>query len=327
MKLFTSIAAACIPFVTSADSYGSFMDTAMDGDMAAQTATTAYALRSEPEDGTIIIDPDFPLTVEMASSEMTVKFQYVNPKGTESDWMEGESEPDSNVWTYTISSYVGPGTYSWKFMTIDENRNELISDSKTFEVDLRATQYGDLKQMIMDKINEDGSLAEGYVKLAYQDCLEKCDGCVNVKFNDDPHRLNSVIDSLEKIWDYARSDLGISRADVFTFAGLVGAEMSSRGDEEFPMEWSGRPNCEEIVYPCDIIDGSPIMCGPKVAPDYSSELVSSMASTADYGALTFSDLTAVQENGDVGLKKIPCDLTNGPCQITADDNYDTFAHN
>jgi len=328
MKLLTSIAALCIPFVKSerVDSYGAYMDTALDGDMAAQTATKAYALSSKPETGTIISVPDFALSVKMAQEETKgVKFQYVDPEGAASNWMEGESESGTNIWTYTISSYVGPGIYSWKFMTTDKDEKELISDSKTFEIDLDATQFGDLKQMIIDNINENGDLAEDYVKLAYQDCRDKCDGCVDL-VHGDKYRLSSVIDSLQTIWDIARNDHGISRADVFTFAGLVGAEMSrsNTNNEKFPMKWSGRPNCEDVIYPCYSSDDSPIMCGPKVAPDYSKEMISSLSTTADYGALTFSDLSAVQENGDIGLKKVPCSGKDGPCVIKADSNYQIF---
>lgn len=327
MKLLTAIAALCVSFVRSEepDSYGSQMDLAFGGDIAEETASTAYALWSEPVSGSIISEENFALITKLDYSVADVEFQIISPDGQESGWMSGESESGTSLpslWSVVISSYIGPGTYSWRFKTIDPDGNELISDSTSFEVDLEATSFGLVKQMIVNNIEQNGRLAEDYIKLAYQDCLVKCDGCVDLEHGD-PHKLSDVIDTLEPIWHIAINDYGISRADIFTFAGLIGAEMSESNDgTEFPMEWSGRPDCERIIYPCYSAEGNRVMCGPKVAPEYPNLQSSAFSATADYGAMTFDDIKSVQDHGDVGLRKVGCDNYFGPCPVGDDSNYE-----
>merc|ERR1711953_188333 len=296
-------------------------DQAFAGDMAEETATTAYALRSEPVSGDLISEENFFLLAELDYPVEDVKFQIINPNGKGSAWMNGESESGSSVWSVAISSYIGPGTYYWRFKTIDPDQNELISDSTMFNVDLEATSFGLVKQMIVNNINQNRRLAQEYIKLAYQDCLVKCDGCVDL-VHGDKHNLDGVIDTLQPIWHEALNEYGISRADIFTFAGLIGAEMSETNEgTEFPMEWSGRTDCERIVYPCYSIEGNPIMCGPKVAPEYPNMQSSAFSATADYGAMTFEDIKSVQDHGYIGLKKVACN-DFGPCPVSDDSNYE-----
>jgi len=281
----------------------------------------AEASMKVPEEGSIINEAEFPFLVEVSPSVTGVSFQYDSPKNVTSDWMEGEHETGSSIFSLSMSSYLGPGEYTWRFKTVDSSGQELLSEDTAFHVDLESTPFGTLRSMIATRIENDNDLAEHYKTLVVQDCAYRCDGCVDL-VQKDPYGLSDVIDTLEDVWMEA-AKFGISRADVFTLAGLVGAEMSahnSRNGEEFPMQWSGRRDCEEIIPYCVALDGGQIMCGPKAAPDYEdSEGMGAMAVSAlNIKTMDESSLLGVIKTGDNALNLVPCNRP-GPCD--AQDKY------
>jgi len=284
-----------------------------------EEAVVAEAGMKMPEEGTIINDAEFPFLVQVSPSVTQVFFQYDNPQGVTSDWMKGEHENNSIIFSLSMSSYLGPGDYIWRFKTVDSSREELLSADTTFSVDPESTIFGTLRSMIGRKIENDQDLAEHYKTLVVQDCAYNCDGCVDL-VHEDPYGLSSVIDTLEDVW--MESEIhGISRADIFTLAGLVGAEMStansgSRNPEEFPMQWTGRINCEHTVPYCVALDGGQIMCGPKAAPvNVESNGMGAMAAgVLNIETLDESTLLDVIETGDSTLNLVPCS-DPGPCYV------------
>lgn len=286
---------------------------------ASSTSTVAQAFSKEPEEGAVINIMEFPVWVQVDSSIVSVMFQVDNPDGTSSQWTDGENESGSNLFSMSLSSYLGAGQYVWRFKTVDSSNTELTSDDTMFSVDQEATPFGSIASMIADKVSQGEILAENLVKLSYQDCLGRCDGCVDL-VHGDLNRLEPIIDSLESIVNHAQDDLGISRADTWALAGTVGAfmaEANAKAQEPFPLRYSGRLNCERMVPYCTASDGGVIMCGAKAAPVYGDAggaQVSSMASTANYSGMSAQNLNAVQDHGDAAFTKDPCGRDHsGPC--------------
>jgi len=302
--------------------YEAYMQSITGDNDPTSTSSIAQALSKEPEEGATINKMEFPVWVQVDRSIVSVMFQFDNLDGTSSEWKDGENESGSNIFSISLSSYLGAGQYAWRFKTVDSSNAELTSDDITFSVDQEATPFGSIAGMIADKVEQRKILAEDLVKLSYQDCLVKCDGCVDL-VHGDPNDLEPIIDSLENIVNYAQEDLGISRADTWALAGTVGAFMArsnAKAQESFPLRYSGRLNCERIVPYCTALDGGVIMCGAKAAPVYDDAGgagVSMMASTAEYGKMSSQNLNAVQDHGDSDNDKPPQDECGpGPCRMS-----------
>ena len=99
------------------------------------------------------------------------------------------------------------------------------------------------------------NLAPKFVRLGFHDCVPDalfqggCDGCVDLS-NPDNAGLDVPIDALRNIIDkYASPAYGISRADIWAFAALVGSEIS-QNDISFPMEYIGGVDCENAHEVC-----------------------------------------------------------------------------
>ena len=111
------------------------------------------------------------------------------------------------------------------------------------------------KQDIVSMLN--GNRAAEFVRLAFHDCVGgACDGCVDMS-NVDNLGLESPIDHLEGLV-IKYNATGLSRADLWVWAGLVSAEVTQRGrggrgrrdDSDgaphfvpFTMQYVGRPSC------------------------------------------------------------------------------------
>mmetsp|Transcript_5850 Transcript_5850/g.6700 ORF Transcript_5850/g.6700 Transcript_5850/m.6700 type:complete len:370 (+) Transcript_5850:208-1317(+) len=320
---YSSIAGATDNMESESDAaYEAYM-LSMAGDFdSSSTSTVAQAWSKAPEEGATINMMEFPVWVQVDRSIVSVMFQFDNLDGTSSEWKDGENESGSNIFSISLSSYLGAGQYAWRFKTMDSSNAELTSDDITFSVDQEATPFGSIAGMIAGKVEQRKILAEDLVKLSYQDCLVKCDGCVDL-VHGDPNKLEPIIDSLENIVNYAQEDLGISRADTWALAGTVGAFMArsnAKAQESFPLRYSGRLNCERIVPYCTALDGGVIMCGAKAAPVYDDAGgagVSMMASTAEYGKMSSQNLNAVQDHGDSDNDKPPQDECGpGPCRMS-----------
>lgn len=85
-----------------------------------------------------------------------------------------------------------------------------------------------------------------FVRLAFHDCVGGCDGCVDMS-NPDNAGLDVPIDALAPICSTFASQ-GLSRADIWALAGLVGAKEAqpptATDNRVFRLEKTGRPTCQ-----------------------------------------------------------------------------------
>ena len=104
-----------------------------------------------------------------------------------------------------------------------------------------------LTSEIESVIEANGNLIPKFVRLSFHDCVDGCNGCVNMD-NLDNAGLEVPISSLESIFTKAEAPAGLSRADLWALAGLVGARRAARNagndDLEFKFRW-GRTDCAD----------------------------------------------------------------------------------
>ena len=102
-----------------------------------------------------------------------------------------------------------------------------------------------IRSDIDNLIKSNFSLIPKLVRLAFHDCVDKCDGCVN---QGDPFNegLNIPIDALDNIVKKYTVDqyTGLSRADIWALAALAAANVSQT-TVDFPFSWIGRVDCED----------------------------------------------------------------------------------
>ena len=96
-------------------------------------------------------------------------------------------------------------------------------------------------------IEANGDLIPKFVRLSFHDCVDGCNGCVQMDKPDNAG-LEVPISSLESIFTKPEAPAGLSRADLWALAGLVGARRAARnagnGDLEFRFRW-GRTDCAD----------------------------------------------------------------------------------
>jgi len=96
-------------------------------------------------------------------------------------------------------------------------------------------------------IEKNRILVAKYVRLSFHDCVDGCNGCVDMD-NLDNAGLNFPIASLDAIIKKPDAPVGISRADLWALAGLVGARRAARlaGNRKvkFTFRW-GRTDCAD----------------------------------------------------------------------------------
>jgi len=99
------------------------------------------------------------------------------------------------------------------------------------------------------------------VRLGFHDCVGGCDGCVDLLFSENDG-LEKPIVALRPIVDkHEDKQLGISRADIWALAALVGAdEAQPRPIADFSLKTLGRQNCEDANNDCFDADGRRTQC-------------------------------------------------------------------
>ena len=83
-----------------------------------------------------------------------------------------------------------------------------------------------------------------FVRLGFHDCVGGCDGCIDLA-NADNAGLEVPIDALAGVVNtYAVN--GLTRADIWALAAMIGAETSQRNNERlnYDFQWYGRPDCD-----------------------------------------------------------------------------------
>lgn len=93
-------------------------------------------------------------------------------------------------------------------------------------------------------VNGDAALKAKFVRLGFHDCVGGCDGCVDLT-NLENKGLEVPITALDPVVaSYSRD--GLTKADVWALAAMVGAESSQTGRaESYDFHWYGRKVCNE----------------------------------------------------------------------------------
>lgn len=128
---------------------------------------------------------------------------------------------------------------------------------------------GQIQSDIRDLILEDEALGAKFVRLGFHDCTGGCDGCVDLTFGDNAG-LDIPIDALAAIVQRYENDiLGISRADIWVMAALLGADVAQERSDtkvDFSLQYIGRKNCEDLYDECFDQDGNIRACSATLGP-------------------------------------------------------------
>jgi hypothetical protein len=126
-----------------------------------------------------------------------------------------------------------------------------------------------IEQDIRELIAQNETMGPKFVRLGFHDCTGGCDGCVDMTFADNAG-LHIPIDALRPIVNnHESADLGISRADIWAMAALIGADVAQTRSEikvDFAMEFIGRVNCESTGRLCLDFNGTARECRDTLGP-------------------------------------------------------------
>jgi hypothetical protein len=149
---------------------------------------------------------------------------------------------------------------------------EPIPDASTFPAPMQEFDNGNefpmvasgilmVRSEVEDMIRGSPALASKFVRLAFNDCIGGCDGCVDLQHPKN-FGLDHPIFALQPIVDFYAGDYsGLSRADIWALAALTGAEMSQGSDRvSFDMKWFGRVDCENYSQICRNREGEEVEC-------------------------------------------------------------------
>jgi hypothetical protein len=123
-------------------------------------------------------------------------------------------------------------------------------------------------------IKNNENIAATYLRLGFHDCVPNgsaggCDGCINLSTNEANTGLLPAVQALAPIVaEFENKVLGVSRADIWAYATLLGAEVSQNEIVFTDNFLVGRKNCE-VVGTCSSKD--PIFCatnGPDTEADF-----------------------------------------------------------
>jgi hypothetical protein len=149
---------------------------------------------------------------------------------------------------------------------------ESIPDTSTFPAPMQTFNNGNdypmvadgilmVRSEVEDMIRGNPVLASKFVRLAFNDCVGGCDGCVDLHHPKN-FGLDHPIFALQPIVDlYSGNYSGLSRADIWALAALTGAEMSQGSEKvSFDMKWFGRVDCENTDQICTNREGHEVEC-------------------------------------------------------------------
>lgn len=310
--------------------------------VVAQDTTPPSIHSQSPIEGELIESDNltFDATVTDESGLRHVRFKLRNPSGERSEWFAGSlRDGTSDVYEVTLPLSDG-GTWSYRVQATDVFRNSKQTGWIDFNVlsDLSsvvAVVRQEIEELIASRL--DVNLSPKFVRLGFHDCVPDanmkggCDGCVDLS-NGDNAGLDIPIDALTPIVNqYATPAYGLSRADIWALAALVGSDVSQNANVPFPMEYIGRVDCEnahDICYKENGVDEQPCQKNrgphrPLPGPDMTtSELLHWFSLRFDYSP---EETTAImgahsiggtsRENsgfdGEHGWVNNPRQLTNG----------------
>lgn len=192
-----------------------------------------------------------------------VRFDVRYPDGSRGGYTRGDMVSESGdeaTFNFeidtTASTGEGPGKYGYRLRIEDNSDNSIdypadsgwiefvVADTAAEVVTAARTEIASIISAEMPDVN----LAAKFVRHGFHDCVGGCDGCVDMT-NGDNAGLEVPIAALEPVVDMF-SHFGVTRADIWVLAALEGASgQQPDGDaanREFPMEWIGRPTCDDL---------------------------------------------------------------------------------
>jgi hypothetical protein len=121
-------------------------------------------------------------------------------------------------------------------------------------------------------ITENPKIAATYLRLGFHDCVPNgaaggCDGCISLTNESNSGLLPAVQTLAPIVAEFENKALGVSRADIWAYAALCGAEVSQTEIVFTDSFLVGRTNCE-TVGTCSSND--PIFCASN-GPDQPSD--------------------------------------------------------
>ena len=223
-----------------------------------------------------------------------VEFLLTPPSGTgngQENWMVAtKGQRTNNIGTWTLDyTFTESGQYSYQIRTVGSDGNVgIVSDVVTFTVttDGGEGEDGDggsngeagpddvtmdiieaAKSSIESLIEDEPQLSPKFVRLGFHDCVGGCDGCVDLE-EPDNNGLEVPIAALDSVVDEFIGS-GMSRADIWALAALVGAEVAQPNNQaaiNFPMMWVGRVDCENTGNDCLDGNNNPVPCSAVRGP-------------------------------------------------------------
>jgi len=213
----------------------------------------------------------FAASVTDDSGIRSVKFIFRDPNGT-IEQLDGALD-DQVPGDYSVSkSDMASGSWKWRIRTTDAStaRNTVVTDWYDLEV-IASVEDGiaAVRSEVESIMRADSTLKAKFVRLGFHDCVGGCDGCVDLEL-DDNNGLDVPIEALDSVVDaYVNEASGLTRADIWAHAALLGAELSQPSDDDyisFPMTWVGRKGCEDLNDVCLNEDGVSVACDKTHGP-------------------------------------------------------------
>lgn len=217
-----------------------------------------------PEADLVIEEASFVFSANVtdASGIRNVKFILKNASGQTQQYQGNLRDGTTDIYETEPVSLATSGAWQYRIKAVDDSpfRNAITTRPWTdfFVANDPASSIAAAKQEIEALIATtlDVNLAPKFVRLGFHDCVPDalfqggCDGCVDLS-NPDNAGLDIPVNALKTIVEkYTSPAYGLSRADIWALAALVGSEVS-QNDISFPMEYIGRIDCEnahEICY-------------------------------------------------------------------------------
>lgn len=199
------------------------------------------------------------------TSISSTSFQIVDDQNIQQDWITATSgsrpgdfqasvnipSGSSGVWKWRVKTSLTNGTTKtgvWYTVEVRGSGDDDPVDDDDDEDDESGDggsgdAVGDAKADILALARSDNRLKAKFLRLGFHDCVGGCDGCVNMN-NPDNKGLDVPIDALQPIVDRYASR-GLSRADIWALATLVGAESSQSRNTgpSYSFDWIGRVDC------------------------------------------------------------------------------------
>lgn len=239
-----------------------------------QEDTEAPVVRNPvPADGTTVRSSEhvFAASVSDPSGIRSVKFNFRDPSGVIAT-VDGVAVVGIPEQYSTNMSGMTSGDWMWRIKAKDDSaaRNAVTTPWYNFHVTGSAGYaMAAVRAEVQSIIEARRPLAAKFVRLGFHDCVGGCDGCVDLDLHDN-FGLDVPIAALDPVVDaYANVASGLTRADIWAFAALLGAELSqpSTGDYvTFPMTWFGRQGCEHLNDNCFNEDGVLVACDKTHGP-------------------------------------------------------------